>query len=37
MITELIITDKDVRGKYSDHEYSQHFLVGSFFNVMTRY
>ena len=24
MITELIITDKDVRGKYRTHEYSQH-------------
>ena len=23
MITELIITDKDVRGKYRNHEYSQ--------------
>ena len=24
MIRELIITDKDVRGKYRNHEYSQH-------------
>jgi len=24
MIREMIITDKDVRGKYKNHEYSQH-------------
>jgi len=28
MITELIITDKDVRGKYRNHEYSQHVSGG---------
>ena len=30
MIRELIITDKDVRGKYRNHEYSQHFIIISF-------
>jgi len=28
MIRELIITDKDVRGKYRNHEYSSHLLHG---------
>jgi len=28
MIRELIITNKDVRGKYRNHEYSQHLLYG---------
>jgi len=29
MIRELIITDKDVRGKYRSHEYSQQLQVSA--------
>ena len=28
MIRELIITNKNVKGKYRNHEYSQHLLYG---------
>jgi len=35
MITELIITDKDVRGKYRNHKYSQYGIVKEVLKILS--